>query len=108
MDWILCLSQLLHHPAPLLLDYAPPPALASRGGFFWHDVQHPFFSTPDDRHRSPRTDLFLDQEPMQVIDAGRRMLPIGHDDVSFSQTRVVRRAVRFDRHDLAAALDRQV
>src|SRR5437879_12626266 len=99
MNRILRDRRLLHHPAPLLLDYAPPPALASRGGFFWHDVQHPFFSTPDDRHRSPRTDLFLDQEPMQVIDAGRRMLPIGHDDVSFPQTRVPRRAVRLARRD---------
>src|SRR3989442_13306415 len=108
MDWIVCLGQLLHHPAPLLLDYVPPPALSSRGGFFRHDVQYPFFGTPDDGHRGPHADLFLDQEPMQVIDAGRRMLPIGHDDVAFPQARALRRAVRLDSHDLDAARDRQV
>src|SRR5713101_6336895 len=94
-------------PRPFLLDL-PPLALSLRRGFFRYNLQHPLLAVADDGHSRLHTDTFFDKEPMQVIDAGRRRLPIAHDDIAFPQARTLRRAVPFDGDDLDAALDRQV
>lgn len=53
-------------------------------------------------------DLFLDQQPVQIIDVPNGLVAIADYHIAFCETRSLRRACRLDRHDENPALSRQV